>query len=337
MIDISSARVAKLIVHRIGNKLRDEGLTLSQEEAEHTSTLDDLFLKNYLAPVVRHGNLYKFYHESDISLNTVYHFAKLSFQSQEAFAAHSQSIAKHLYSASTHPNIGGGEFIVILFDDVRIDGRVEQALGLFRIEGKNDYLDIADANGSLQVIERIGISLEKIQKGAIAISGGPGLYVIDTLSQKTKYWLEAFLKAVPGDTSKTCAKAAGAFLNAVSNKVATSSEALALGQKLQDSLSEGEHLSFRKLKKITASYLDKKEVDGILAGIRDKVGLDMTDESIIDSQQLSKYARDVFARTRITEGVHLVVTNQHAQVLSLDVRQTRTGIRATIDIQIKGE
>lgn len=50
MVDISSARIIKLIVHRIGNKLRDEGFTLSDQEAVRTPTLDDLLLKSYLAP-----------------------------------------------------------------------------------------------------------------------------------------------------------------------------------------------------------------------------------------------------------------------------------------------
>jgi hypothetical protein len=336
MIDISSARVEKLIVHRIGNKLRDEGFKLSQAEAEQTSTLEALLLKNYLAPVIRQGNIYDFHHESDISLNTAYHFAELIFRNKETFRDHSQSIAKHLYSASTHPNIGGGEFIVILFNDIRIENSSEQGLGLFRIEGKSDYLDIADANGSLHVVERLGISLDKIQKGAIALSGGRRLYVIDTLSQKTKYWIDSFLKAVPSDTPKACAKAAGAFLKAVSNRVAASPEAVEFGRELQDNLSKGDNLTFKKIKKISNSYLDKQEVEGILAGIKTKSGLEMTDDLVLDCEQLARYTRDVVTKTRIAEGINLVVTDQHAQVLSVDVKQTRTGLRAVIEIQTKG-
>lgn len=55
MIDISSAKVAKVIVHRVGNKLRDEGFHLSQAECNRSSTLDELLIRDFLAPVVRRG------------------------------------------------------------------------------------------------------------------------------------------------------------------------------------------------------------------------------------------------------------------------------------------
>ena len=42
MIDISSAEVKNLIIHHVGNKLRDEGFTFSKKEAFRTPTLDAL-------------------------------------------------------------------------------------------------------------------------------------------------------------------------------------------------------------------------------------------------------------------------------------------------------
>ncbi|MCP4702915.1 MAG: nucleoid-associated protein [Gammaproteobacteria bacterium] len=333
MIDISSACINKLIVHQIGNKIRDEGYNLSENEAERTATLDELLLKHYLAPVIRKGDVYDFSHESELSLNTIYHFASLIFEDQTAFKSHTQSIAKHLYSASTHPNIGGGEFIVILFDDIKTEDGAEQALGLFRIEGKSDYLEVEDQNGSLSVIERMGISLDKIQKGAITFSGGRKVYVVDSLGQKTKYWLESFLKAVPSETPKACAKAAGAFLKAVADKVTSPADSLELGQRIQESLSEAESLSIPEIKDLSTSYLDEEEVNGILAGIQEQSGLDINDDLAVDTKQLSKYTRDVVKKTRITEGVNLVISNRHAHVSSVDVKETETGMKATIDIQ----
>jgi hypothetical protein len=336
MVDVSSAKVKKLIVHRIGNKLRDEGFTLSDNEAERTSTLDDLLLKSFLAPVVRQGEVYELHHESDLSLNTIHHYSNLIFSNESSFQSHSQAIAKHLYSASVHPNIGGGEFIEILFDDIRTEDGPRQGLGLFRIEGKNDYLDVMDENGSLRVLERVGISLDKIQKGAVVVSGSTKVFVIDALSQKTKYWLESFLKAVPSATPKACAKAAGAFLKAVSFKVELPGDALEFGQRIQESLSDSDSLSIGTIKDISNSYLDEDEVSGILAGIRNKVGLEISDDLVVDSRQLTRYAKDVVTKARIAEGINLVISNHEAHVASLDIKKTKTGIRATIEIQIKG-
>ena len=337
MIDISSAKLTKIIVHRIGNKLRDEGFLLSQKETERTPALDDLLLGNYLAPVIRRGEVFDLHHESDLALNTVHHFSNLIFSDRRTFKANSQAIAKHLYSASIHPNIGGGEFIVMLFDGIRSDDGPRQAVGLFRIEGKSDYLDVADLDGSLQLFERVGISLDRIQKSAVVLSGSTTVFIIDSFGQKTKYWLESFLKVVPSETPKACAKAAGAFLKAVSNKVESPSDALEFGHRIQESLTDSESLSIATIRKISNSYLDEDEVDGILNGIRNKVGLEFANELTVDSRQLTRYAKEVITKARIAEGINLVISNNVAHVASLDIKRTRNGIRATIDIQIKGE
>lgn len=57
-MDISSAKVSKVIVHRVGNKLRDEGIHLSPIECQRSGTLDELLLKSLLAPVARNGQEY---------------------------------------------------------------------------------------------------------------------------------------------------------------------------------------------------------------------------------------------------------------------------------------
>lgn len=334
MVDVSSARVSKVIVHRIGNKIRDEGYLLSDDVIKRTDTLDDLVTRNYLAPVLRNGNAYEFHHESDIALNEVRHFSNLIFTKEKTFVENSKKIAKHLYSASTHPNIGGGEFIVVLFDDIRTETGIEQALGLFRIEGKDDFLDVEEKNGSLNLIERVGISLQRIQKGAVILSGNAKIYAIDSIGQKTKYWFDTFLKAVPSETPLVCAKAVGAFIKAVSNKVATPSDALAFGQHIQQFISDDTNTSIGQIKKISSNYLAPADVAGILTGIRDKVGVDITDDFYANPTQLAKYARDAIKKSRIANGINIVISNQDAHVSAVDIKKTKTGIRATIEIQI---
>lgn len=110
MLDISSVKVKKVIVHRVGNKLRDEGFHISPKECPRSRTLDDLLVKSFLAPVVRSGLQYQLSHESDIALNTINHYTNRIFSDPKKFEASSEAIAKHLYACSTHPNVGGGSF-----------------------------------------------------------------------------------------------------------------------------------------------------------------------------------------------------------------------------------
>lgn len=227
---------------------------------------------------------------------------------------------------------------MILFDEIKTeDGKKQQALGLFRIEGKSDYLEVEEQNGSLRITECLGISLDKIQKGAIAFSGGRTVHIVDSLGQKTKYWVESFLKAVPSETPLSCAKAAGAFIKGVSNEISSATDSLDLGQRIKKSLSNAESLSFGEIKNLSKSYLDEEEVSGILAGIGEKAGFDIKDEVEIDSKQLKKYTRDIVRKTKIMDGINLVISHGDVQVSSVDVEETTNGLKAVIDIQFMGD
>ena len=333
-MDISSARVSKVIVHRVGNKLRDEGIYLSPIECQRSGTLDELLLKNLLAPVARNGQEYHLTHESDISLNTINHYALNMFSNPDKFKESSEAIAKHLYSCSSHPNIGGGEFLVILFEDIRIDDRAFQALGLFRVESKDDYLDVGEENGVIQVIERSGISLEKVQKGAIVLSDSLKVLAIDNLGQKTKYWIENFLKSTPSQTPQKCAQVVGALLKAIYHKVETPSNAFEFARQVKDLLTENDSLSLTDIRHISRNFIDNESVDEIFAGAHLKYGISLDDDLSIECKRLARYAKEVVTKARVAEGVSLLVSNPNAKLSSIDVKSTKDGFRAVVDIKL---
>ncbi len=334
MIDISTASVSKVIVHRIGNKAREEGYQFSPDEAERTDTLDMLLIKSYLEPMVDDAQVYELHHESDLALNTVHHYSNAIFNDMEQFKAATESIAKHLYTASTHPNIVGGEFITILFDGVLSTSGSEKALGCFKIEGRSNYLDIEETDGTLSLVERIGISLDKVQKGALILSGGQTVHVIDSLSKKTKYWLETFLNAVPAGTPRVSAKAAGEFLKAVSVKVESPADAVEFGQKIEEGMSGAESLSLGELKEISKAYIKEDEAEGIMKEVSGATGLEMEDDRPIDTKELKRYTRSVVKRTRIADGINLMLSGGNTQIASVDVEKTEDGLKAVIDILV---
>ncbi|OCW93970.1 nucleoid-associated protein [Alishewanella sp. HH-ZS] len=335
-MDISSTKVSKIIVHRVGNKLRDEGFYLSPVECNRSNTLDDLLLSSLLSPVIRRGEEFFLTHESDISLNTIHHYAKKLFSDPNQFKQCSEAIAKHLYGSSGHPNIGGGEFIIILFDDVRVDDVSLQALGLFRVESKDDYLDVGEEGGVIQVIEKQGVSLDKVQKGAIVLSDSHKVFVIDNLGHKTKYWIENFLKASPVHTPKKFAQVAGTLIKAISNKVETPGNAIEFAKHIEEHLSESESLSLSDLRNISKDYIDDEKLDELVNGAHLKYGITLDDNAPIESKYLSKYAKDVVTKARISEGVSLLVSNPETKISSIEVKVTKGGFRAVVDFERKG-
>lgn len=336
MVDISSAKIKKVIIHRVGNKLREEGVLFSPKESPRSKTLDELLLKGFLAPVIREGQQYELFHESKLSLNAISHYSSIIFSDPKSFRSSSEAIAKHLYSSSTHPNIGGGEFLVILFDDIRLDKNSLQALGFFKVESKNDYLDVGEEDGNIRVLERTGISLDKVQKGAIVLSNGTKVFVVDALGQKTKYWLESFLKATPSQTPKASAKVTGTLIKAISSKVELPSDALEFGRVLNEKLSGSDVLTIEELIEISTPFVGD-EINLLLDGARLKSGFALENKLEVESKQISRYAKDVITKARITDGVSILISNAEARISSIDVKQTKSGVRAIVDIQLKGE
>lgn len=336
MIDISSAKVTKIIVHRVGNRIREEGCSLSLQEVEGTKDLNDTLLRHYLSPLVKKDKLYNFYHESDIGLNAIYHFAQQVFLSPSSFGEQSKNIAKHLYSVSTHPKISSGEVIIILFTNIIVNQVACDALGVYRIETKDSYLDINDDSGTFQLIEKTGISLEKMQKGALILSVDNQVFAIDSLSQKTKYWIESFLKITPQSTPKTCAKIGGDLLKEISSKISDPNAAVDLGNRISTSIEKSETISLGEIKEISADYVDQKLLDEILNNLQGKNGFSLTDDLMFDNPTFARCAKKITKQIRIAEGISLVTSNANTNISKIDIHHTDNGLVATIAIEIMG-
>ena len=333
LLDLGAAKVKKVIVHHVGNKFRDEGVMLSDTESERDATLDDLLLKFFLAPVVNSENEYLLNHESDINLNLIKHYSSLVFKDENEFVAASSAIAKHLYISSTHPNIGGGEFIEILYDGIRINDLEIQAIGLFKIEAKNSYLDIKNNHHAINIVEKKGISVDSIQKGAVVLSVDNTVFIVDNLGKKTKYWLDSFIKAIPKNTTKKYVQILGSVTKAIANKISLPQEHL----NFSEALANEDILSINKLREISSPFIEKNNFDSIVDGIGVKSGLVVDADFSVEAQKLSKQVKQVISKTSISKGVNIVVTEPDLKISFIDVQDTEFGLRAIIDIKKEGE
>lgn len=207
---------------------------------------------------------------------------------------------------------------------------------MFRVEGKDDYLDVGEQKGAIQVFERIGISLEKIQKGAVVFSNDLKVFAVDTLSPKTKYWVERFLKATPSQTPQRCAQVAGALLKTISSKVEPPNTALEFARQVEELIAETDSFSMAELRQLSKKFAQEGEINELIDGARLKYGVYLDNDVQIDTKRLAKYARDVVTKARIAEGVSLLVSNPDAKISSIEVKSTKFGFRAVVDFRLKG-
>jgi len=210
MINLFNAQIDSLSLHRIGNKNKGEGIFLS----ENTQTLNDetrgLLKEFFLKPFrEKEENYFKLTHETDLSFNEVYQAATEVFKDAEHIHQTSKKIAQFLYEQSNHPHIKSGEVFVAHLSNILLDNEKVEALGIFKSELKQDFLQFEEKDKSLDLVLEQGVNLNKLDKGCLIFNvladEGFKVLSVDSNRYDAKYWLENFLgvNVLPDDNFYT--------------------------------------------------------------------------------------------------------------------------------------
>lgn len=337
MIDVSSAELINVAVHRVGNKTREEGMRLAETESSVSESLGELLSKNYLLPLSKQKEIYDFFHESDLSLNAVANIAGKIFAEPIEFLENTKSLAKHLYATSTHQNIASGDLVFLLFSGIQVDGVASNGLAVLKMENKDDFLEISESSDSFSIIERSGISLNKIQKGALILPNALGVFVVDNLGQKTKYWKDAFLKVSPRATSQSYAKICGSILKGISSKIEDSQEIAELNEKITEKINSSELTSIAEIKDISSQYIDSESLSEVISGVASSTGVDIADDYQIKSQDFAKQAKPITSRVRVRAGIGLVISDSKYSVSGVSITDNHDGFQAVVNIKARKE
>jgi hypothetical protein len=213
MVDLDELNIEQLVVHKVGNKMRDEGYSPSQELHDLSdSRVKELVLKYFLKPF-NHDIFYHFFHESELNLNEVYYFAKKIFSDNSSFYSESINILKHLYDKSNHPQIKSGEFYMVYLKNYSVTEKRIDAIGIFKSENKDTYLKVNQENNSFNISYDKGININKLDKGCLIFNEhseqGFKVQIVDTAAKsqdnEAQYWKKNFLnlKEVEDDKLNT--------------------------------------------------------------------------------------------------------------------------------------
>ncbi|MBS1529134.1 MAG: nucleoid-associated protein [Bacteroidetes bacterium] len=235
MISFFEAAIRSLSIHRLGNRLNDEGYVLSEAPlAVEDELLGSLLMQYFVTPFTKTSEMYRFYHASDdLNLNALYHFAETIFENPDTFHEGSRQIAKYLYEAAAHPKIKGGELYVALFRNLQIEGELLDALGIFKSETKETYLKVSPRqDGFGLAYDSEGIDIRKLDKGCLVFNTekeqGYKVAVVDNtnrgsnglLSDVAVYWKDDFLKLkVRNDNYHQTNNVLGIYKNFVTQKI----------------------------------------------------------------------------------------------------------------------
>lgn len=198
MLNLFNAQIESISLHKVGNKSRNENVFLSDEPYKLSDEITPLLKEFFLKPFrEKEENYFQFAHNVDLEYNEMFKYASNIFENNHRAHAVSKNITEHLFSQSGHPHIKSGEVYVVHFKNMSIDNNIVDAIGVFKSEIKNDFLEL-DENGShLEMILKQGISLDKLDKGCLIFNykkeEGYKILTVDSNRYDARYWLEHFL------------------------------------------------------------------------------------------------------------------------------------------------
>jgi hypothetical protein len=198
MINFYNARIESLAIHRVGNKNKGEHLLTSTSTTPLDDEMHSLMKEYFLKPFrSKEEAYYSFYHDEDLEFHELYAFAKAIFSTPASLLDNSKKIAKHLYQQSEHPHIRSGEVYVCYMEGLMLDNEKTDAIGIFKSEIKQEFLQFEESEEDLKMILQKGVNLNKLDKGAIIFNReeqqGYKILSVDSNRYDAKYWLESFL------------------------------------------------------------------------------------------------------------------------------------------------
>lgn len=228
MVTFFEASLEQLSVHRVGNKLRNEFYSLSDQTLKiEDEVLRQLLMKYFLSPFERANEVYRFTHSSeDLNLNELFHFSSMIFSDQGIFHELGGKITRYLYDISNHPKIRSGELYIAFFKDLLLEGELTDAIGIFKSETKESYLKVNSENGGFALsYEEDAINIQKLDKGCLIFNTeteeGFKVMVIDQTNRTdAAYWKDEFLQLkIRNDSFNKTNTALGVYKNFVTNKI----------------------------------------------------------------------------------------------------------------------
>ncbi|GLB53572.1 hypothetical protein NBRC110019_26130 [Neptunitalea chrysea] len=198
MINLYPTHIESLSIHKVGNKSKNEGVFFSENPYQLNDEIIGLLKEYFFRPFRdKEENYLRFDDDVDIEFNELYKISSEIFSNPSSIHDNSKKIATHLFEQSNHPHIKPGELYVTYLSDVVLDNTKMDAIGIFKSELKQDFLQFEENGADIDILIKQGININKLDKGCIILNvnkeEGYKLLSIDSNRYDAKYWLENFL------------------------------------------------------------------------------------------------------------------------------------------------
>jgi hypothetical protein len=189
MVNGKEARVEAFVLHRVGaeNVFSDHSAVLQGEEEQ------DFLRRLFLRPFANMASTAEFDHAVASEYNVLHGLAR-SIEQGEDLVMGSVAIAKHLVDVSQHHNINAGDLFVVKFSNVELNGAGYDALGIFKFDEKEVFLESQVKGRNMAMNLKRGLGNSKPNKACLVVytEGEYTLFIIDD-NTNTEYWQKDFI------------------------------------------------------------------------------------------------------------------------------------------------
>lgn len=199
-VDFESVRIDRIMTHFVGNPMRDGDLLLSNAYTEINED-SQIYLQKYFLSPFQPIDFYNFLPTGE-SLD-VYTLAKRLFADANEMVEVSKDIARLLYEHSNNEKIKEGEVNVVLFNEVVFDDEIVNAIGIFKSETFEPFLQMNEIGKRYEIVHGSGIGLKSLDKGCLIFESDEeeGYYILtidkSARSKSSMYWNNEFLRLKP--------------------------------------------------------------------------------------------------------------------------------------------
>jgi hypothetical protein len=196
MIQIDETSISKLILHRIFPS--ENNCIINDTLIENSNEDEDGFLKKtLLKSFLSLSNTFEFKHDVNIEYNVLFNLSK-NIHNGNDFIETSSEIMQHLIGVSKHPNIKDGDVFIAKFDDIKIQNKPYQALGIFKFEDKDSFIETSVNDSGMGFHVKKGIGNKKPDKACLILFTEEPytLFIIDS-NNDTDYWQNEFINLKP--------------------------------------------------------------------------------------------------------------------------------------------
>ena len=301
MFDFSNVQLEGLALHLVGNKSREEGCKSARELLNLQFEDDKFRLLDYFLGSFKLEETFRFAHESDLEMNEVFMYCSYIFENPAQLHEQSVNILKHLYEKSGHPGVKAGELYVAYFRDVLVEDELVDAVGIFKSERKDTFLQLQAEEDRFQLGFFEGTNLNKLDKGALVLNNyredGFRVLSVDLKSSDARYWRDEFLMVaqIPDNAfhTKNYLALCKDFVSEVIAKEATKKEQVDFVNKSLEYFNTRETFDFNEFKTEVIGEDEAKvqRFDAYAKSYREDTGMGAEDQFFISPKAVQQMKR----------------------------------------------